>query len=81
MPRTEFIPNPSGIHSNMFGSSGQTQANMIRQRRQPSRLMQIDSGTHSCRTTCQDNFKRFLSNSTLHGLKYVGDNTITLFER
>lgn len=29
----------------------------------------------------KENFNQYLINSTLHGLKYVGDRTITRFER
>lgn len=32
-------------------------------------------------TTCQANIYQYLLNTTLHGLKYVGDRTITRFER
>lgn len=31
--------------------------------------------------TCSDNCIKYLLNSTLHGLKYVGDGALTLFER
>lgn len=30
---------------------------------------------------CKDNFEQFLLNTTLHGLKYIGDATITRLER
>lgn len=33
------------------------------------------------RITCQENFNQYLVNTTLHGLRYVGDKSITLFER
>lgn len=33
------------------------------------------------RLTCQENFNQYLVNTTLHGLRYVGDRSITLFER
>lgn len=33
------------------------------------------------RITCQENFNQYLVNTTLHGLRYVGDRTITVFER
>lgn len=32
-------------------------------------------------SSCQENFNHFLQNTTLHGLKYIGDRTITRFER
>lgn len=32
-------------------------------------------------TTCKDSFNHYLVNATLHGLKYVGDLTITRLER
>lgn len=31
--------------------------------------------------TCRDNFNEYLYNSSLHGLRYVGDRTITRLER
>lgn len=31
--------------------------------------------------TCAENFRQYLLNSTLHGLRYVGDVKITIFER
>lgn len=41
-----------------------------------------DSVTNSVtRLTCQENFNQYLVNTTLHGLRYVGDRSITLFER
>lgn len=33
------------------------------------------------RLTCQENFNQYLVNTTLHGLRYVGDRSITRFER
>lgn len=41
----------------------------------------IDSGLKIYKTTCHESFRQYLKNTTLHGLKYVGDDTITLFER
>lgn len=32
-------------------------------------------------TRCRENFNQYLLNTTLHGLKYVGDRKITRFER
>lgn len=40
-----------------------------------------DCATPTWRENFQENLKRYLLSTTLHGLKYVGDNTITLFER
>lgn len=31
--------------------------------------------------TCNQNIHEYLNNSSLHGLKYIGDSKITLFER
>lgn len=46
------------------------------------RLSPTDSErSASFKTICRNNLRQYLINSTLHGLKYVGDNTITLFER
>lgn len=33
------------------------------------------------RITCRENFNQYLVNTTLHGLRYVGDRKITVFER
>lgn len=30
---------------------------------------------------CRENLDEYLKDSTLHGLKYVGDRTLTIFER
>lgn len=35
----------------------------------------------TCNVTCRENFRQYLFNTTLHGLKYVGDNTISIIER
>lgn len=40
-----------------------------------------DYATPTWRKSFQENLKQYLLSTTLHGLKYVGDNTITLFER
>lgn len=47
----------------------------------PPKLARMDSATPTCRATCRESFRQYLLNTTLHGLKYVGDGTITLFER
>lgn len=35
----------------------------------------------SCSRSFKENIDQYLWNSTLHGLKYIGDRTITRFER
>lgn len=65
----------------MFQPSPKIQVNIIRQRRRVSRLPRIGSSTTTCKDTCQENLRQYLLHTTLHGLKYVGDNTITFFER
>lgn len=46
------------------------------------KLLSIDSETkRTVRLTCQENFNQYLVNTTLHGLRYVGDRSITPFER
>lgn len=35
----------------------------------------------SLRVSCRENLNEYLFNSTLHGLRYVGDRTITRIER
>lgn len=45
-------------------------------------VLSIDSETKKrVALTCQENFNQYLINTTLHGLRYVGDRSITLFER
>lgn len=80
----EIIPNSSRNQRKMFHHSSRLQSGGLRHRRQlsrVSRISRIGSENQACKTTCNENFKRFLVSTTLHGLKYVGDNTITLFER
>lgn len=36
---------------------------------------------HNLKVNCRENFNEYLYHSTLHGLKYVGDRTISRFER
>lgn len=31
--------------------------------------------------TCRENFYQYLTNTTLHGLRYIGDQTLTVLER
>lgn len=46
------------------------------------KFLSNDSETKSnIQLTCQENFNQYLMNSTLHGLRYVGDRSITHFER
>lgn len=40
-----------------------------------------DDINKSLRVSCRENFNEYLYNSTLHGLRYVGDRTITRVER
>lgn len=45
-------------------------------------LPTTDEGVNKTfRTTCQENFNQYLHKTTLHGLSYVGDRSITAFER
>lgn len=46
-----------------------------------SQSARIDTATPTCHVTFRESFRQYLLNTTLHGLKYVGNNTITLFER
>lgn len=32
-------------------------------------------------TTCRESFHQYLLSSTLHGLRYVGDRSLSFFER
>lgn len=40
-----------------------------------------DEAKKTFRKTCLENFNQYLLNTTLHGLRYVGDKSITVFER
>lgn len=40
-----------------------------------------DEITKDVEITCRESFHQYLLNSTLHGLKYVGDRSLSLFER
>lgn len=35
----------------------------------------------NARSTCNENVEQYLVNSTLHGLRYVGNRKISYFER
>lgn len=47
----------------------------------PSKSVRNESVNPSCQETCSRSFREYLFNATLHGLKYMGDGTLTLFER
>lgn len=56
--------------------------NSIARKRKPiSEQLLADDVKKTVRVTCQDNFHDYLVNTTLHGLRYVGDRSITPFER
>lgn len=40
-----------------------------------------DETKNTVRESCRECFHQYLKNSTLHGLRYVGDQSLTLFER
>ncbi|KAG4079926.1 hypothetical protein HA402_006238 [Bradysia odoriphaga] len=67
----------------MFQSSKRLKVNAIRHRnfKNTQRLDSLQRDSKTCETTCNESFRQYLRNTTLHGLKYVGDSTITLFER
>lgn len=65
----------------MFHSNKRLQGNTILHKTNTQRIDSIDSGLKIYKTTCHESFRQYLKNTTLHGLKYVGDDTITLFER
>lgn len=44
----------------------------------PIRKENVDS---SCQGTCYRSFHEYFLNATLHGLKYISDSSISLFER
>lgn len=47
----------------------------------PSRTDQNNVGIELFKASYRHTLKEYLINTTLHGLKYVGDNTTTLIER
>ncbi|XP_037029673.1 pickpocket protein 28-like [Bradysia coprophila] len=67
----------------MFQPNKRLKVNAIRHRnlKNTQRINSLESDSKTCETTCNESFRQYLRNSTLHGLKYVGDSTITLFER
>lgn len=55
---------------------------MTRHKKEPSHSGIIDDEVKkNVRITCRENFNQYLMNTTLHGLRYVGDRSITPFER
>lgn len=58
---------------------------IVRYRKKPTEIKQLptidDDVKKTFRITCQENFNQYLVQGSLHGLKYIGDRTITLFER
>lgn len=45
-------------------------------------LVRIDSEkTKAVGMTCRESFHQYLRNSTLHGLRYIGDRSLSFFER
>lgn len=75
--------NSQPFRPKMFQS--EMQYSFDRKRKEPPsehRILSIDSETkRRVALTCQENFNQYLVNTTLHGLRYVGDRSITLFER
>lgn len=60
----------------------------LRPRKPKNRLLQFRlrpqqklSGLSGDNVSFRENFIKYLQNSTLHGLKYVGDGEISWFER
>lgn len=47
----------------------------------PSKSVRHASVNSLRQETCGRSFREYLFNATLHGLKYMGDGTLTLFER
>lgn len=79
--------NSNEKHIKMFHPNLRTHVKRIRPRKTILRRFEGINSNHQ--DMCQENlkpfkasvFRQFLSNTTLHGLKYLGDNTITYFER
>lgn len=61
---------------------GQKNVSQIRPDRQNSRRRKIKKQIdETLQVSCHDNLSEYLVNSTLHGLRYVGDRSISRFER
>lgn len=61
---------------------GQKNVFQIRPDRQNSRRRKIKKQIdETLQVSCHDNLSEYLANSTLHGLRYLGDRSISRFER
>lgn len=65
----------------MFESRLHVEVNHRRARGKLQAPEQPEVTNQSVTKSLKENFNQYLTNSTLHGLKYVGDRTITRFER
>lgn len=83
------------MHSTKLSDSQQYRSKMFRPETLPYTIVRYkkkqsenkllptidDEVKKTFRITCQENFNQYLVNTTLHGLRYVGDRSITVFER
>lgn len=69
-------------HTKIFQPGTQHSIGLKKKEQNEQKLLSIDEETkRTVRLTCQENFNQYLVNTTLHGLRYVGDRSITTFER
>lgn len=74
--------NSQPFQIKMFQSESQYSVDRKKKGNPEHRILSIDSETkRQFALTCKENFNQYLINTTLHGLRYVGDRSITLFER
>lgn len=74
----QFTP---GIHDNVVRQRKLRHQNYQQYLSVPSKATRIEGVEPSYRGTFFRSFREYLLNATLHGLKYMGDGTISLFER
>lgn len=72
--------HPQKLQSNIFRPERHYVVPRYRKERPDTGLIDKEV-KKNVRKTCQENFNQYLLNTTLHGLRYVGDKKITPFER
>lgn len=75
------VYNPHKHRNKLFHSQIPNSVERKKEEHSDEKTLSIDDEIKTVRITCQENFNQYLMNTTLHGLRYVGDRSITLFER
>lgn len=52
-----------------------------RKRKESDAKLINDEVKETVSVTCRENFYQYLTNTTLHGLRYIGDKTLSILER